>query len=260
MKLDELFVVSENKEKKMYELIGRKGNLTYLVAATVKTNILNRTAVTRALSFPNAEAGLLAIMVRGEHEKHYPCFVEIKGPFRLQIPKDNYFVEIDKQWIPSLDRPGQMVANYNDSYLIVEIEGKIFASKEGKGNFFVPDADLLCRYLYGTATADEVKEAARLQKVEELARIELPKIQSQLEYNQRLVEQGIEEGAGLRLLINRLETEKVVLETKNKKLEETDAQLKEENESLKQESAQFKGWSFLWACKKIGIVKCDIKK
>lgn len=99
----------------------------------------------------------------------YPSF-----PFLLAVrrsPRGETLVDLEEQWVPS--QPAQVYG----SCLEVQIGDERFSTEKQyeKGNSrqirYVPDANLLCRYLVDKATADEVRAAAE-EAVAEMSRQE----------------------------------------------------------------------------------------
>ncbi|HWP61298.1 MAG TPA: hypothetical protein VN495_01720, partial [Candidatus Paceibacterota bacterium] len=71
------------------------------------------------------------------------------------------WIDLEKTWDPA-----RRVGALSSSQIAAKIKGRTFCYRRHnldrmpEGSFLVPDGDLLCRYLYGTATAAEVLHAA----------------------------------------------------------------------------------------------------
>lgn len=83
------------------------------------------------------------------------------------------FIDLDESWVPA-DRIGQVT---HEGVEVMLKNGRRFSSRDNfkydvnKGKDlprFVPDGDLLCRYLWGTAHAADVLHAAVQEKVKSL--------------------------------------------------------------------------------------------
>ena len=108
-------------------------------------------------------------------------------PFFLSVSqKDGQpYIDLEEYWVSSADRPGQIVCEYGyESWLEVRINGEVFSTRDPINKYepaklrhvnrYVPDVNLLCKYLAGDVGAEEVKEAAERGDAEVAAKLKPP--------------------------------------------------------------------------------------
>lgn len=121
------------------------------------------TGVTQIVLYPElGEDGLVAFCVRinrGQGAEYVPVFYHVvwKEKEGIKYP----FIHVDESWV-STERIGRATA----SSIEVMVKGKCFSSRENADTIFVPDGNLLCRYMWGSASALDVLHAAVQKKVE----------------------------------------------------------------------------------------------
>jgi len=132
---------------------------------------------TQQLPIPQGQVGIIALKV--DIQSHYrDTRVNITRVDFVEVRRqdDSTFVELDKCWIPSENRPGQIV---EDRYVQVLIGSEFFTSDPTDKRARFVDADVLCRYLYGDIDGADVKSRATEIQEEKSAKdrvIQLEKI------------------------------------------------------------------------------------
>ncbi len=190
---------------------GRDDDLIYVIGASVPTSVLpGRFVSSFGLQLWGSEIGVVALSVctkRFHDRKNGAMF-----PFLLVIRPDGgdvVRIDLEEQWVPT------EFTQVHTYHLEVQIGDEWFSSSKSYPGItrharHVPDANLLCRYLVGTATADEVRAAAE-EAVAEASRekriVELEAQVKQLEEIRRIMEEHIQE---LNVRIQRHRDEKAI--------------------------------------------------
>lgn len=139
-------------------------NTIYIIGTTVPMSAKPGDIVHSFALYPEHQEGIVALSVYAMHRvgKHQHG---TRVPFLLEViaPGDDHTpvaVTLANSWVPL--RPGQVY----DTHLEVQIGGQRFTSQPpnvscaSRGLRYVPDPNLLCRYLLGETIEDEVRTAA----------------------------------------------------------------------------------------------------
>lgn len=140
-----------------------------LLGSTMPTNVdviqVGENGVPQIVMYPKpGEDGLVALCIRilrGQNADYVPCFFRVvwKEKEGTKYP----FIYLKESWV-SPERIGHAAQSSID----VTIKGKRFSSFKRNGEdapIYVPDGNLLCRYLWGTASALDVLHVAVQKKV-----------------------------------------------------------------------------------------------
>ncbi|MEA1929408.1 MAG: hypothetical protein U9M92_00765 [Patescibacteria group bacterium] len=125
--------------------------------------------------------GLVAVVVMVPGKRRDTNFRQ----FFLQVRWENGQPRIDLEETSCLLDSRRLGQAYDD-HIEVEIDGQRYSSvsvratRAGKPILHVPDANLLCCYLAGTAGAEEIVEAAEEQEAEVSVREELAGVKAEL--------------------------------------------------------------------------------
>lgn len=103
--------------------------------------------------------------------------------FILHVQKQQgsgFRIDLENHWVPVPGRLGQALFDGGAACIQVAIGSDVYTTnpdRVGKSGYrYVPDANLLCRYLVGEATAEEVEAAASAHIEEQNAREQVPKL------------------------------------------------------------------------------------
>lgn len=209
-------------------LSGRGCNTINLVGSSIpamtgKRDRYGMTSVTFEIPSQTTKGVIAMVVVVGKSSKK-----TMDAQFLLRIEKvgDEYKVDMEKVFVPNQDRSGQMDSHlYHDhgarfsNGINVKIEGAIYTSlEEIPDTFYVPDPDLLCKFMVGDVDAEAVKKAAQECEAEATAREKLAAMDKKtaalaqrLEKSERLQDQVIETSQLLQrqtMEINRMTKEK----------------------------------------------------
>ncbi|QQR78784.1 MAG: hypothetical protein IPJ68_00665 [Candidatus Moraniibacteriota bacterium] len=112
------------------------------------------------------KAGIVAVWI-DEKPRRRGCFIGISS---VKDPAEGvpmFKADGDTMWVSPIGRIGQV---YDHGVLSVTIDGEEYHTGQGYTNGpYVPDGDLLCQYLMGDVSADDVKAAAVKQEEQESA-------------------------------------------------------------------------------------------
>ena len=131
------------------------------------------------------KGGIIAVSVLSTERDHKgkPWSDTIFAFFEVIWRGNHPFINLDETWT-SPERIGQLTQK---DQIIVTIRNRRYCSynhhqwKNGESQpTFVPDSDLLCRYLYGTASAADVLHAAVQHKLEESAKSRVEKLSTEV--------------------------------------------------------------------------------
>lgn len=128
------------------------------IGATIPVSFFPGTTGTAFMANPNV-GGLIAVSVQGNMAGNSQCnFFDFFLP--VLPDQSGYLVDLDNLRVPYRGRMGQIV---DHKWIMVQIEGTFYSNEPDSCRHesiqYVSDPNLLCRYLVGTATADEVKAA-----------------------------------------------------------------------------------------------------
>ena len=142
---------------------GLGANQIVLIGSAVPLSVGPKVRVDSFCIYSQDKPGLIALSVRSQETR-------TNHGFLLEI--DQHEIKLGSRWVPPRERPGQI----QGTSLQVEIEGKVFSTDWSAAlthdMSYVPDANLLLRYLIGDADAQEVKTAAkRLGAAEQFNRL-----------------------------------------------------------------------------------------
>ncbi len=126
------------------------------IGATVPVSFFPGTTGTAFMANPNV-GGLIAVSVQGSMAGNSQCnFFDFFLP--VFPDQSGFLVDLDKLCVPFRGRMGQIV---DHKWIMVQIDGEFFSNEPDDCRHesiqYVSDPNLLCRYLVGMATADEVK-------------------------------------------------------------------------------------------------------
>lgn len=128
------------------------------------------------IAVERGKKGVMAVRVTtARFDKKYTNYIGFLLPVEWKGDDPRPFVDLEHPFVPRGDRLGQVV----DDHLEVVIDGKTFttnehAERDEPGKVYIPDGNLLCKYLVGDVDAEEVKAAATECAEEEAARKKLP--------------------------------------------------------------------------------------
>jgi hypothetical protein len=136
-----------------------------IIGSTVQTSVDGKKAGrvnAVSIALKRGESGMLAVVVTTGYGKreclsYHGYFVHVTWERDGEKP----FLNKECQWLPTdPTRLGQIVGEH----LEVSVDGVIFTTnhydRDKHGYRYVADANLFCRYLFGTATKEEVETAA----------------------------------------------------------------------------------------------------
>lgn len=126
--------------------------------------------------YPEGKDGIIAIVVQVlfKGKNGWNDSNDFTAFLRVIPQKDgSVYLNLEDQWFPA-KRVGQLTVHGMD----VRIGNKTFSTRSGCAPEAIafPDGNLLCKYLFGEASAGEVITAATESKLEENARKQLPKL------------------------------------------------------------------------------------
>lgn len=123
----------------------------------------------------NEEEGVVGIRIWDYNtDRKFPHQVS----FLLRVYRDENgpHIDLEKAWAPHFDRLGQIVENF----VTVKVGDEIFVSSQNYAEknscHYVPDGNLICRYLNKKAEEDELRASATLYQAEKSAREQLPEL------------------------------------------------------------------------------------
>jgi hypothetical protein len=161
--------------------------------ASVASNAPAEKLKTITLYPQQGEEGIIALVIHAfshrsggkhDHAQYIEIPVFLKLTWKQEGDTKKPFVDLDNPWYPA-DRIGQVQREQVE----VCIKGKRFATYDhAQWNFnekkscpiFVQDGDLLCRYLWGTASAADVLDKAVEKKLEPSLRVRVERLTAEV--------------------------------------------------------------------------------
>ncbi len=148
-----------------------------LVGASMPTGVMTGTKINSFAIFPQkGVAGVVMVCSNWNSGRQYEVYAYM---LHVSWVGEKLVIDLEKEWIPSSDRIGGL-AGYG---IQLCIQGEWFSTgkRSEKGFRHLLDPNLACRYLIGTATAEEVIAAAEKEEEEVSALAQLREECSTLE-------------------------------------------------------------------------------
>lgn len=146
------------------------GSRLVILGASVSVSAPRGQPVTSCTVFPDGP-GILAVAVKGDPRASVKRIESWHGFFiEVVLTENGLALDLEKLFVPRENRMGQILDSAfqpncdQGGYISVLIDGQEYSSMVPpwmkRSNLrMIDNPDLLCRYLYGNATADEVKAA-----------------------------------------------------------------------------------------------------
>ncbi len=175
--------VSENKT---ILLNGISLNQITFIGATMPVSVKPGDEVNFFTLAPEKEKqGIVAVAVYTKNYCRQKGDPGIQLSFFLRVENPDTtgpHIDLEDPWIPGSDRLGQIIG----TNIHVRIDGELFStfkrySALESGYNYVPDPNIICKYLIGEVGPDEVRAAVSEHIAEMQAREKLPVLEKQLE-------------------------------------------------------------------------------
>ncbi|MDD5567231.1 MAG: hypothetical protein PHH01_03475 [Patescibacteria group bacterium] len=188
MRASEFIAYSGDATKGTLCLEGKLSSRLKLIGSTLPASVVSCDDHHEAITIApeKGKAGLVALasghLIKGSWS-HNCYLLEVR--WELEDGK-RPSVDLKQVWQPSADRLGGIVSYDNNQYHCIQvmIDSDWFTSNrrmQGKPGYrYVPDPNLLCRYLIGEVDKETVIAAASEQAEEETARDQLKRLQEDL--------------------------------------------------------------------------------
>ncbi|MFA5070459.1 MAG: hypothetical protein WC528_04220 [Patescibacteria group bacterium] len=176
MRPEDFLVAQADQEKGTLGLSAKGSSTIFFIGSSFETSVRTGDFVRGfTVCAPTGKSGTIALCVisPGNHSSHYYGYI---------LSVENGHIDLVKPWLALPEK----MCHVAETTLTVKIRGKYFCSgtlpiNENPDTLFVPDGNLLCRYLAGEIRASHVIAAAVERKLEMSARDKLAKLETELE-------------------------------------------------------------------------------